>query len=243
MSTHTRPAPGRSQRDELERLQEELRDVRRQRTALPAQNAELATQVARLEEEVRWLRRTLEVASDEQEQPASSLPEQLTPPFQVIRSRRTAYGRTRFALPVLLPMLGIFLILAIRLADQPLGLLGLGVLLPVCLAPLFFLQGPEDDEQGVAWSFDAEGFAPSHLPAQNGKVPYRAIKKVKVVQGPLQLLFGFGSVRVTWTPAAPTPLGRAAAWPNRTIDLDMLDDPKRLMEWLKARAAGGAHVG
>jgi membrane protein YdbS with pleckstrin-like domain len=66
-------------------------------------------------------------------------------------------------------------------------------------------------------------------------VRYSEIQKVELKQGGLQRLFGFGSVRILWTPAAPTSIGKAVSYPNRSVDIDMLDDPKRLAEWLRER--------
>ncbi|MDY7232315.1 hypothetical protein [Hyalangium rubrum] len=238
MDTLTRPDPSRSQRDELERLQQELREARRQREALPGENAELAARVATLEREVRWLRRTLAVAREEAERPASSLPEQLVLPFRVAPSRRTAYGRTRFALKLVLPTLASFMYFAGASVDSPeRSALAVGLLL-LCLVLAFVLQGPEDDEEGPAWSFDEEGFAPVGKDSTHGKVFYRELHKVEVKQGMLQGLFGFGSVRILWTPAAPTSIGKAESYPNRSVDIDMLDDPERLAEWLRDQVRG-----
>lgn len=234
MSTQTRDNPHRSQRDELEQLQEELRLARSRRADLPRENAELASQVARLEQEVKWLRRTVEVAREEAERPASSLPEQFVLPFRVAPSRRTAYGRTRYALLLAVPLFTPYLYLLTAILDSGLGVLGaMGVFL-VCVGLLvFFLQGPEDDEEGPAWMFTEEGLAPSHTGAPSGVVRYEEIREVEVRQGPLQKSFGFGSLRITWTPAAPTSIGKALSYPNRSVDLDMLDDPQRLATWLR----------
>jgi hypothetical protein len=236
MSTHTRPDPSRSQRDELEQLQQELREARRQREALPGENAELASRVAALEREVQWLRCTVEVAREEAERPASSLPEQLVLPFRATPSRRTAYGRARYALMLMAPVLGSFVYFWQMIFNSRLGtMLVLGMLL-VCLVLSFVLQGPEDDDEGRAWRFSKEGLAPVGPGAPSGLVRYSEIQKVEVKQGLLQRLFGFGSVRVLWTPAAPTSLGKSVSYPNRAVDIEMLDDPKRLAEWLGERA-------
>lgn len=234
MSTRTRDNPTRSQRDELEQLQEELRLARSKRADLPRENAELSSQVARLEQEVKWLRRTVEVAREEVERPAASLPEQLVVPFRVAPSRRTAYGRTRYALMLTAPLLSSYLYLVGPMIDSGSGVLGLVGLFLVCLGLLVFvLQGPEDDEQGPAWMCSEEGLAPSGKDVPSGLVRYEEILNVEVRQGPLQKSFGFGSLRITWTPAAPTSIGRARSYPNRAVDIDMLDDPQRLATWLR----------
>jgi hypothetical protein len=236
VNTQTRPDPSRSQRDELEQLQQELREARRQRETLPGENAELVSRVAALEREVQWLRRTVEVAREEAERPASSLPDQLTLPFRATPSRRTAYGRARYALVLMAPVLGSLVYFWHAIFDSPLGtVLVLGMLL-LCLVLSFVLQGPEDDEEGRAWRFSEEGLSPAGPGAPSGLVRYAEIQKVEVKQGWLQRFFGFGSVRIQWTPAAPTSIGKAVSYPNRMVDIDMLDDPKRLAEWLRERA-------
>jgi hypothetical protein len=233
VNTQSRQNPSRSQRDELEQLQEELRTARRQREALPGENAELASRVAQLEQEVQWLRRTVQVAREEAERPAASLPDQLVLPFRVAPSRRTAYGRTRYALLLMAPMLSLFLYFPGALFSSSLGPLLLGGLVLLCLVLAFFLQGPEDDEEGLAWSFSEEGLAPVGMGTPHGLVRYPEIQKIEVKQGWLQRLFGFGSVRILWTPASPTSIGRAVSYPNRSLDIDMLDDPRRLAAWLQ----------
>jgi outer membrane murein-binding lipoprotein Lpp len=236
VNIQTRPDPSRSQRDELEQLQQELREARRQRETLPGEHAELTSRVAALEREVQWLRRTVEVAREEAERPASSLPDQLTLPFRATPSRRTAYGRARYALMLMAPVLGSLAYFGHMLFDTNLGTwVVLGMVL-LCLVLAFILQGPEDDEEGQAWSFTEEGLSPTGMGAAPGRVHYTEIQKVEVKQGPLQRLFGFGSVRVLWTPGAPTSLGKSVSYPNRSVDIDMLDDPKRLAEWLRERA-------
>ena len=236
VNIQTRPDPSRSQRDELEQLQQELREARRQRETLPGENAELTSRVAELEREVRLLRRTVAVAREEAERPASSLPDQLVLPFRATPSRRTAYGRARYALVLMAPVLSSFIYFWHAIFDSTLStVLVLGTLL-LCLVLSFVLQGPEDDEEGRAWSFSEEGLAPMGPGAPSGLVRYSEIQKVEVKQGLLQGLFGFGSVRVLWTPAAPTSLGKSVSYPNRSVDIDMLDDPKRLAEWLRERA-------
>jgi len=235
VNTQTRPDPSRSQRDELEQLQQELREARRQKDHLPGEHAELSSRVAALEREVQWLRRTVEVAREEAERPASSLPDQLALPFRATPSRRTAYGRARHALSVMAPVLGSFAYFWHPIFDSTIGGVMVVGLLLLCLVLSFFLQGPEDDEEGVAWSFSEEGLAPSGAGAPAGMVHYSEIQKVEVKQGPLQRLFGFGSVRVLWTPVSPTGIGKSVSYPNRSVDIDMLDDPKRLAEWLRER--------
>jgi hypothetical protein len=251
VSTLTRTDPGRSERDALERLQQELREVRRQRETLPGENAKLASQVERLEREVRSLRRTLAVARGEWEQPAPSLPERLVPPFQANPSRRTAYGRVRYALRAMVPPLLPFTYMGGQMLPSfthfllffgGAGLFSFG---------LFFLfQGHEDDDGSQGWSFDEEGLSPVSLALGSGKVLYPELRKVEVKQGWLERLFGFGTVRVTWTPTVPTSLGKAVGYPNRIIKIELLDDPKRLAAWLRERMPqastgqqGGARVG
>lgn len=238
MSTQTRDNPNRSQRDELEQLQEELRLARGRRGDLPRDNAELGSQVARLEQEVKWLRRTVEVAREEAERPAASLPDQLVLPFRAAPSRRTAYGRTRYALQLMAPLLASYFYLLGPLMDSGMGVPVLVGTFLLCLALLVFVfQGPEDDEEGPAWMFSEEGLAPSGTGASSGLVRYEEIREVKVLQGPLQKSFGFGSLRITWTPAAPTSIGKALSYPNRSVDIDMLDDPQRLATWLRERVS------
>jgi len=245
MDTLTRPEPGRSQRNELERLQEELERLRHQCEALPTQNAELAAQVARLEDEVRWLRRSLAVAHGEQARPAASLPERLILPFRASPSRRSPYGRVRSVLP----LVWLFFALFLQSMNDPRALISLGLLLPVCIAVRAFFQEPDEDAEGVAWRFDEEGFAPDVSPEIPGKVLYAEVRKVEVVQGPLQRLLGSGAVRVTWTPSLPTSLGKETDFSCRTVRINLLDDPQRLAEWLRQRTsparegnAGGAHA-
>ncbi len=233
VSTRTRAEPGRSQRDELERLQQELRDVRRQREALPRENAELSAQVERLEQEIRWLRRAVEVARGEAERPASSLPEQLVLPFRAMPSRRTAYGRMRFAMKLLPSSLAMFLYLGGPAMGSLRHLAAYGGLILFCLGVLYFFQGSEDDDEAQAWSFDDKGLAPQGLATLHGELLYSEIQSVEVRQGWLQRLFGFGAVRIIWSPVVPTGIGRPLSYPNRFVDLDMLDDPKRLAEWLR----------
>ncbi len=236
VNTQTRPDPSRSQRDELEQLQQELREARRQRETLPGEHEELTSRVAALEREVQWLRRTVEVAREEAERPASSLPDQLALPFRATPSRRTTYGRARYALVLMAPVLGSFVYFWNPILNSSISGVMAVVVLLLCLVMSFVLQGPEDDEEGRAWSFAEEGLAPLGAGAPSGLVRYSEIQKVEVKQGPLQRLFGFGSVRILWTPAAPTSVGKSVSYPNRSVDIDMLDDPKRLAEWLRERA-------
>lgn len=240
MSTRTQTDSSRSQRDELERLQQELREARRQHELLPRENAELAAQVDRLEQEVRGLRKMAEAAQAEAERPASSLPEQLVPPFRALPSRRTAYGRMRYALKALPSSVAFFVYVGtsvIRSSKSPAMYGGLLLLCLLCLVLLYVLQGPEDDDEGqAAWVFDEEGFAPEGTEALKGKVLYSELQSVKVRQGLLQRLFGFGSVRIVWKPGVPTGIGKVLSYPNRMVDIPVLDEPRRLAEWLRERA-------
>jgi hypothetical protein len=133
------------------------------------------------------------------------------------------------------PVLTSFIYFWGTLFDSRLGALMVAGLFLLCLGLSFVLQGPEDDEEGRAWSFSEEGLAPVGVGAPSGLVHYSEIQKVEVKQGWLQGLFGFGSVRILWTPAAPTSIGKAVSYPNRSADLGMLDDPRRLAEWLRER--------
>lgn len=237
MSTRTQADSGRSQRDELERLQQELRETRRQRDTLPRENSELIAQVDRLEQEVRWLRRMAEVAQAEAGRPASSLPDQLVLPFRASPSRRTAYGRMRYALKMLPSSVAIFLYFGSSVIGSMQRLATYGGLLLLCLVLLYVLQGPEDDDEvQSAWAFDEEGFSQEGTEALKGKILYSEIQSVEVRQGWLQRLFGFGSVRIVWKPGVPTPIGKSVNYPNRAMDIDLLDDPRRLAEWLRERA-------
>ena len=257
MGTQTRPVPGRSQRDELEQLQEELRDVRQQREALPRENAELAAQVDRLEEEVRALEQARVAVRAEWTQPAPSLPELLVPPFCATPSRRTAYGRIRFALrqmgrglwlmqPLVMLSANVFFSLT-----RYIGSLFIGAIFSWFLLRFVFSQAHEDDDERLAWSFDEEGFGQIAAEFHRGKVLYSEVRKVEVKRGWLQRLFGVGSVRVTWTPSSrPSSLGKAVDPETRVVDIDLHDAPERLAEWLLARTQdareeqpGGLHAG
>jgi hypothetical protein len=220
----------------LEQLQQELREARRQRETLPLENTELTAQADRLEQEVRWLRRVAEVARAEAARPAASLPDQLALPFRATPSRRTAYGRLRYALKMLPSSVAIFLYFGSSVIGSLERLATYSGLLLMCLVLLYFLQGPEDDDELQAWSFDEEGFSPEGGEAVQGKILYSEIQSVEVRQGWLQRLFGFGSVRILWKPGVPTAIGKSVNFPNRSVDIDLLDDPKRLAEWLQGRA-------
>lgn len=235
----------RSQRDALELRQEELRELRRQRETLPLANAELKSRVDALEQEVHWLRLTLELDQGERERPIPSLPDQLAPPFLATPSRRTAYGRMRFALETMTPVLSTMAYLGIFIASSPLRFTGLLLLLCVCFGLLLVLQGDEDDDELPAWSFGTDGFSQVTGPWEGHPVLYSEVRKVEVDQGWLQRRYGFGTVRITFQPLAPTPVGKALSYPIRAIDLDLMDDPERLAAWLRkrtgeARAKGGA---
>lgn len=236
MRLETRAGPGGSQRDALERLQEDLRAARQRREALPRENAELSAEVARLEQEILGLRQRVEAARAEAEHPASSLPEQLVPPFHVLPSRRTPYGRLRFALrslttaPIVLGYLG--------LSGRVGRLAVLGGFLLLCLILIaLFLQGHEDDD-APTWSFGPEGFAEIRVNTQSPrcKVLYSEMRKIEVRRGWLQRRYGFGFVRVTWAPGEKTS-GKKAG-PNQYVDIPLLDEPERLAAWLRARLPG-----
>lgn len=238
MSTQTRPNPVRSERDELERLQQELRELRRRRESLPREKAELASQVERLEREVRSLRQTVAAARGEWEQPAPSLPERLVPPFLASPSRRRMYGRMRYALQaVAVPLVPLLYFSAELFPSFGMRVLALGAFALLSFALFFFFQGREDDDESRAWSFDDEGLSPMDRTLGQGKVLYGEIQKVEVKQGGLERLAGFGSVQVTWTPAVPTLLGKATRGSERVVDIPLLDDPERLAAWLKWRVS------
>jgi hypothetical protein len=228
---------GRSQRDELERLQEELRERRQRREVLPRENAELAAEEARLEQEVRALRQRVGEARTEAERAAPSLPDTLVSPFHVLPSRRTLYGRLRFALRERSwAFVAVLINLGVEGRSRRLAILGMFLLTGLVLA--CFLQGPEDDD-GPAWSFGEEGFASTRgVNGSCGQVLYAELRKIEVRRGWLARLFGFGSVRVTWTPGAPTPLGKAVGPTERRVDIELLDEPQRLAEWLQERMPG-----
>jgi hypothetical protein len=257
MGTQTRPVTGRSQRDELEQIQEELRDVRQQREALPRENAELAAQVDRLKEEVRALEQARATAQAEWTKPAPSLPALLVPPFRATPSRRTAYGRMRFAFRqtgrgVMLVQFLLMFTSSIFFGTPPLlGGLFIGATLSWVLLRFVFSQAHEDDDERLAWSFDEEGFGQIAAGPRSGKVLYSEVRKVEVSRGWLQRLSGVGSVRVTWTTSArPSSLGTAVDPETRVVDIDLHDAPERLAEWLLARTQdareekpGGPHAG
>ncbi|WP_395812515.1 hypothetical protein [Archangium minus] len=241
MRLETRAVQGGSQRDALERLQEDLRAVRQRREALPRENAELAAEVARLEQEIWGLRQQMDAVHAEAERPASSLPGQLVPPFFVLPSRRTLYGRLRFAL-LAMPKLPLYLgYLCLSGWVGRVTVLGGFVLLHLLLSALF-LQGPEDDD-APTWSFGAEGFSSINCDARTPRVRvrYSELRRVEVQRGWLQRLFGFGSIRVTWSSEEMTSSEGMAA-PSQTVDIDVLDEPERLAEWLRARAPTGKGV-
>jgi hypothetical protein len=232
VSTRTRPEPSRSRRDELEQLQERLQELRRLHEVKPRENAELASKVEQLEQEVRWLRRAVTVAHGEWARPASSLPEQLQPPFSVTASQRTLYGQAHHLAGRMTPLLtGLLVTLLVAGPDRWRfsALPGLFLLL--------FLRLPRflKSEVGRSFEMDVDGFGPRGIGMD--RVRYDEIQEVEVRQGPLQRLFGFGSVRVTWSPSGATELGRPDGYPERVIDIPLLDDPQRLARWLRERSA------
>jgi hypothetical protein len=242
MGTQTRPDTGRSQRDELEHLQEELRDVRQQREALPLENAELAAQVDRLKGEVHALEQARATTHAEWTKPVPSLPELLVPPFCATPSRRTAYGRMQFAARQM--GRGLWLVLAMLMTTtsfffgtpRPLAGLFIGAIVSWFMLRFAFSQSHEDDDERLAWSFDEEGFGQLAAGAQSGKVLYSEVRKVEVRRDWFQRRWGAGSVRVTWTTSArPSSLGTAVDPETRAVDIDLHDAPERLAEWLLAR--------
>jgi hypothetical protein len=211
-----------------------LREHRQRREVLPRENAELATEVARLEQEVRALRQRLGRTRTEVERAAPSLPDTLTLPFYVLPSRRTLYGRLCFVFRASEPwsFLGIFMGTTVAGLGWRLVVAGLFFLI------ILFLQGPENDESPT-WSFDEEGFASTDgVEGSSGRVRYSELKKVEVRRGLLARFFGFGSVRVTWTPGEPMLLGKAVGPTERRVDIELLDEPQRLAGWLQARIPG-----
>jgi Bacterial PH domain len=230
---------GRQQRDALERLQEELREARRRRDELPRENAGLEADVERVEQEVHGLHQEVAAARAEAERPASSLPVQLVPPFEVRSSRGTPYGRLRFALRgIPLPLLPL---IQAGVSGRGRRTVVLGVFLLFCVGLRLVLQGPEDDSEPT-WSFGEEGFTSTHRTVQGGgSVLYADVTKVEVRQGLLQRLFGFGSVRVTCAAAASS-RSRGGEPRHRTLRIGMLDEPQRLAEWLRGRVEEAKRV-
>ncbi len=238
MRTQAYPArAGRSQRDELERLQEELRERRRRHEVLSRENAEWAAEAARLEQEVRALRQRVGAAHAEAERAAPSLPDTLTLPFYVLPSRRTLYGRLRFALREW-SWVSATLLVQLSVSGRLRRLVVAGLFLLSGLILVSLLQGPEDDDSPT-WRFDEEGFSSTRgVNGRFSRVLYSELRKVEVRRGWLARRFGFGSVRVTWTPGGAVPPGKTVQVKNLEVDIGTLDAPQRLAEWLQARMPG-----
>jgi hypothetical protein len=241
--TRSHPVDRRSQRDELERLQEELRDARQRREGLLRENAELSAQVSQLEEKVRSLQKARDTAYAEWSKPPPSLPDPLVPPFCVMPSRRTVYGRVRLALGRdELSWLAIMMCMYFTIVGDDLLLgktttvlfLGSLILWPILFHA--FSRNHRNEDERLAWSFDEEGFGPIQEGNRSGKLLYSELRDVEVEQEGLGLLWGVGSVRVTWSPTQPTSLGNAVAdGLSRRVDIGLIDDPQRLSDWLLER--------
>ncbi|MFP2897230.1 hypothetical protein [Corallococcus sp. 4LFB] len=221
--------------------------MRIQREAIPQEQARLEARRASLEEENRRLRGLLAEARGERIQPEPSLPDLLTPPFRVIPSRRTGYGRMRHALRAMPAVTGwmVTLLLVTSSVFSPARVAAMLFLLAACFGVLFLLQEePDDDAAWASWDFGEDGFTQV---GQVGAPPvrYAELVKVEVTQGWLQRRYGFGNVRVVFQPSAPTSVGRALSHPNRSVELQLLDAPERLATWLQERsthARQAAHV-
>lgn len=74
VGTHKSTLAGRSQRDELEQLQEDLRDVRHQLEVLPQENAGLAQRLSQRKEELRALEQARDAARAEWNKPCLPCP-------------------------------------------------------------------------------------------------------------------------------------------------------------------------
>lgn len=246
MSTQPRPAPGRSDRDKLEKLQEQLRAARARHAELEREKAELLARTAELEEDRYGPRRATETPRGPLERPAPSLPGHLFPPFTVSPALHSPYARLLTALRQMPRSMKSCSHMLLALLVYPrFFLLGAGAMLVALFGVLALVRAPEDGDAFTHWSFDREGFFPVHSGASQGKVLYREIQQVRSTQGWLQRLFGLGSVEVVWTPGAPTSLGSASKHSQRIVKLKLLPEPTRLADWLqwRARAARGEDVG
>lgn len=235
MNSRTNAPPGRSQRDELEQLQSELREARRQREVLPRETAELASRVERLEQEVSWLRRTLAVAGGEASRPAPSLPDQLVLPFLVHPSQQVRYRRQRMAVLLVLLALAPLLYLAPWGERSTRASLANGLMLVVGFMLMPLLRDPRDSAQALAWRFDEEGLARLGPGAPSGKILYREIHHVETAEAGPQPLLSHGSLSITWLPGVTTSLGKPATFPLRRVELEQIDDSVRLADWLRDR--------
>jgi hypothetical protein len=253
MGSQTRAIGGRSQRDDLEQLQEELRDVRHQRQSLPLENAELAAQATRLEAEVRALQQARDGLQAERKKPRPCLPEQLLTPFCATPSQRTASGRMRFALKQVgrsLPVQGLLLLLSgaffrhsPAVAALSLGSILVWFMLLSGLSPVL-----EDEDECLAWSFDDEGFGQIAAGKKSERIRYSEVRKVEVKQGWFRRLWNSSFIRVTWEPGTLSSVGKRTDAGNRVADIRLHEDPQRLAEWLLERtqegrgeAPGGQH--
>lgn len=261
MNTQKSALAGRSQRDDLEQVQEALRELRGRREVLSRESEELAAEITRLEDELRSVRQERDAALAEWNKPVPSLPDQLVTPFCVTPSRRTLHGRIRFALPPAPQLLNLFLALnfynhLLPFANTPqIGRLRVAVML--ASVPVWFLlvsafsQGHANEDERLAWSFDDEGFRQVAAGDKSGKVLYSEVHEVEVRQDWLQRRYGLGSVRVSWLSKAPTAVGKALKKsPLRVVGIGPCEAPERLAEWLRERTReareakqGGANAG
>jgi hypothetical protein len=219
VTTRTRPTSERSHRDALEQLQEELRQLRRQREAMPQDTAALASRVARLESEVRTLRAARDAAYGVQLGHAS-LPEQLVTPFlatacrQRVLTRHVRFGLGGFFL--------LFLALAwgAALAPAPLRVVGL-LLLAACNVGLFLYLWDDATQARIPfWSFGEEGFCEGPLtPGEEDTVPYRDVVAVEVEVEPSEGRSGRVSVSTL----------------ARKVVVGPVEDAERLGTWLRQR--------
>jgi hypothetical protein len=169
--------------------------------------------------------------------PAPSMPDHFLPPFYLSPELRSARGRLRTALKRLPASAGLCAQMALALLIHPAFFFpGLGAMLVALLVVHLLAPAPEDSDAFTHWSFDEEGFFPSHAGSSQGKVFYREIQHVHSGQGWLQKLSGLGSVEVVWIPGARTSLGSASTHPQRIVKLKLLQEPERLATWLRGRA-------
>jgi len=239
VSTHKSTIAGRSQRDELEQLQEDLRDVRHQLEVLPQENAGLAQRLSQQKEELRALEQARDAARAEWNKPLSSLPEQLVTPFIATPSQRSLQGRLFYAvrrLPQLMPLfMVLFLYKSFFFGNKvPQGRLSLALALGAAvvwfLAHLVSTPKHDDEDERRVWSFDEEGFGLTAVGSR--KVLYSEVRQVDAIQGWLKR----GTLRVTWAPQTTTRLGQVTEGSEQVLEIPLIDAPARLAEWLLARS-------
>lgn len=252
VSTHKSTIAGRSQRDELEQLQEDLRDVRHQLAVLPQENAGLAQRLSQQKEELRALEQARDAARAKWNKPLSSLPEQLVTPFIATPSQHSLQGRLFEAVRRLPPLMPLFTVLFLYKSfffgnKVPQGrlsvALALGAAVVWFLAHLVSTPKHDDEDERQAWSFDEEGFGLAT--AGSRRVLYSEVRQVDVLRGLLKR----GTLRVTWVPQTTTRLGQVTEGEAQVLEIPRIDAPARLAEWLLARSraarekAGAPHGG